>query len=51
MKIDANKIVQAIVIALLFAIANKAWSTYEEVIKLRMDLDNLYSLVDDVAKR
>ena len=57
MKIDAQKIMQAIIIAILFAIGTKAWNTYEAVLRLEMqneqmrdDLDKLYSLVDDVAK-
>lgn len=44
-------IIQAVVVALLLAVLGKVWTTYETVVELRHDVDALYSLVDDVAKK
>jgi len=42
---------QAVLVAAILACLGKLWQTYEQVIELRMDVDRLYSLVDDVAKQ
>jgi len=44
-------VLQAVVVALLLGIGSRVWSTYEEVLELRHDVDSLYAIVsDDIAK-
>jgi hypothetical protein len=40
-------VLQTVLAAVLLAILAKVWQTYEQVLELRHDVDNLYSEVND----
>lgn len=45
-----QNILQALIIAGLLAVLGKMWQTYETVLELRSDVDQLYGLVNDLAR-
>lgn len=51
MKIDTEKIIQAVITALLLAVLSAAVSTYWEVKMLRHDLSRVEGIIDNLVMR
>ncbi len=49
MKIDVDRIVQAVIVGLLLSLLAAAGQTYVEVKMLRHDLDRIESIIDNLV--